>query len=45
MAGQMIFDGSRKLTKVFLWRNNEGDSRVFSVLAGFSVLPKNAISE
>jgi hypothetical protein len=23
-AGQMIFDGSRELTKVFLWRNNEG---------------------
>lgn len=23
-AGQMIFDGSRKLTKVVLWRNNEG---------------------
>lgn len=20
----MIFDGSKKLTKVFLWRNNEG---------------------
>ena len=42
-AGQMIFDGSRELTKVFLWGNNEGDSRVLSVLAGFCYLVKNQL--
>jgi hypothetical protein len=41
MALQLRFGGSRELTKMFRWRNNEGDSRVLSVLAEFLLFCEN----
>ena len=43
MALQLRFGGSRELTKMFRWRNNEGDSRVLSVLAEFCCFVKISI--